>query len=147
VAYTKKLSAFPETKSSLLNAGSCSFYDFLHLLKLVADDQKGFDAERIKKAFDSTKNYSGMIGPISFTPQNHCALDAEALVMVTIASARIRSRWGSFASGCERGARRRGVERKRADALRKIVTIDDSVAVAPRILRTDPSSRRHAWND
>jgi hypothetical protein len=96
VAYAKKLAADPDTKTGPLNAASCSFYDFLHLLKVVADDQKGFDSERLKKGFDSIRNYAGMIGPVSFTPENHCALNADAIAMVSIASGKDPRSMGFF---------------------------------------------------
>lgn len=86
VAYAKKVLTYPEAKTWEINAATSPFYDFLHLLRQVVDTEKKFDGERIKKAFDATKNYDGMNGRISFTPENHCALDASQVVMVTLVS-------------------------------------------------------------
>jgi len=56
------------------------------LLRQVVDTEKRFDTERIKKAFDATRNYDGMIGKISFSPENHCALTGDQMVMATLLS-------------------------------------------------------------
>ena len=86
VAYAKRVVTFPESKSWEINAAISPFYDYLHLLKQVVESEKRFDTERIKKAFDATKNYDGMIGTIAFTPENHCALTGDQMVMATLLS-------------------------------------------------------------
>lgn len=86
VAYAKRVVTFPESKFWEINAAISPFYDYLHLLKQVVDTEKRFDAERIKKAFDATRNYDGMIGKISFSPENHCALTGDQMVMATLLS-------------------------------------------------------------
>lgn len=86
VAYAQKVLTYPEAKTWEINAAISPFYDYLQLLKVMVESEKRFDTERIKKAFDATKKYDGMIGRISFTPENHCALDASQIVMVTLLS-------------------------------------------------------------
>ncbi|MDR3453416.1 MAG: ABC transporter substrate-binding protein [Rhodoferax sp.] len=86
VAYAKRVVTFPESKEWEINAVISPFYDYLHLLRQVVDTEKKFDTERIKHAFDSTKGYSGMIGSISFSPENHCALTSDQMVMATLLS-------------------------------------------------------------
>jgi branched-chain amino acid transport system substrate-binding protein len=86
VAHAKKVLTFPESKQWEINAAISPFYDFLHLLKTVVDAEKRFDTERIKAAFDSVRDYDGMIGRISFTPDNHCALTGDQMVMATLVS-------------------------------------------------------------
>ena len=86
VAYAKRVVTFPEAKFWEINAAISPFYDYLHLLKQVVETEKRFDTERIKKAFDATRNYDGMIGSISFTPENHCALTGDQMVMATLLS-------------------------------------------------------------
>jgi len=86
VAYAKRVVTFPESKFWEINAAISPFYDYLHLLKQVVESEKRFDTERIKKAFDATKNYPGMIGSISFTAENHCALTGDQMVMATLLS-------------------------------------------------------------
>lgn len=86
VAHAKKVLAYAESKTWEINAATSVFYDFLHLLRQVVNDEKRFDTERIKKAFDATKNYPGMNGNIAFTPENHCAIDPDEVVMVSILS-------------------------------------------------------------
>ena len=86
VAHAKRVVTFPEAKFWEINAAISPFYDYLHLLKQVVESEKRFDTERIKKAFDATKNYDGLIGSISFTPENHCALTGDQMVMATLLS-------------------------------------------------------------
>ncbi len=86
IAYAKRVVTFPESKFWEINAAISPFYDYLHLLKQVVESEKRFDVERIKKAFDATRNYPGMIGNISFTPENHCALTGDQMVMATLLS-------------------------------------------------------------
>ena len=86
VAYAKRVVTFPESKFWEINAAISPFYDYLHLLRQVVDTEKRFDTERIKKAFDATRNYDGMIGKISFSPENHCALTGDQMVMATLLS-------------------------------------------------------------
>lgn len=86
VAHAKRVVTFPEAKFWEINAAISPFYDYLHLLKQVVESEKRFDSERIKKAFDATKNYDGLIGSISFTPENHCALTGDQMVMATLLS-------------------------------------------------------------
>ena len=96
IAHAKKIMTFPEAKAWEINAAISPFYDYLHLLKLVVEAEKRFDTERIKKAFDAVKNYPGMIGNISFTPENHCALDASQVVMATVLSGKDPKAMGCF---------------------------------------------------
>ena len=86
VAYAKRVVTFPESRQWEINAAISPFYDYLHLLTKVVNEEKRFDSERIKKAFDTVKNYPGMIGSISFTPENHCALTGDQMVMATLLS-------------------------------------------------------------
>ncbi len=86
LAHAKKVLTYPEAKAWEINAAISPFYDFLHLLKVVIEAEKRYDTERVKQAFDSVKNYNGMIGRISFTPENHCALTGDQMVMATLAS-------------------------------------------------------------
>jgi ABC-type branched-subunit amino acid transport system substrate-binding protein len=86
VAYAKRVVTFPESKQWEINAAISPFYDYLHLLKQVVEADKRFDTEGIKKAFDSVKGYPGMIGSISFSPENHCALTGDQMVMATLLS-------------------------------------------------------------
>lgn len=96
VAYAKRVVTYPESKFWEINAAISPFYDYLHLLKAVVDSEKRFDTERIKKAFDGTRNYAGMIGSISFTPENHCALTGDQMVMATLLSGKDPRSMGVF---------------------------------------------------
>jgi branched-chain amino acid transport system substrate-binding protein len=96
LAHAKRVVTFPEAKQWEINAAISPFYDFLHLLKVVVDAEKRFDTERIKAAFDATRNYKGMIGNISFTPENHCALTGDQMVMATLISGRDPKAMGVF---------------------------------------------------
>lgn len=96
VAHAKKVLAFPEAKAWEINAAISPFYDFLHLLKRVVEAEKKFDTERVRQAFDAVKGYDGMIGRISFTPDNHCALTGDQMVMATLVSGRDPRSMGVF---------------------------------------------------
>lgn len=96
IAHAKKVLTYPEAKTWEINAAISPFYDFLHMLRTVVNAEKRFDTERIKKAFDSTKNYDGMIGRISFTAENHCALTGDQMVMATLASGHDARSMGVF---------------------------------------------------
>ncbi len=96
VAHAKKVVTFPEAKTWEINAAISPFYDFLHLLKKVVDAEKKFDTERVKAAFDAVKGYDGMIGRIAFTPDNHCALTGDQMVMATLSSGRDPRSMGVF---------------------------------------------------
>jgi len=96
VAHAKKVVTFPEAKTWEINAAISPFYDFLHLLKRVVEAEKKFDTERVKAAFDAVKDYDAMIGRITFTPDNHCALTGDQMVMATLASGRDPRSMGVF---------------------------------------------------
>ena len=96
LAYAKKVLTYPEAKTWEINAAISPFYDFLHLLKKVVEAEKRFDGEAIKRAFDATRDYPGMIGNISFSAENHCALTAEQLAMVSVASGKDPKSLGVF---------------------------------------------------
>ncbi|HEY1964671.1 MAG TPA: ABC transporter substrate-binding protein, partial [Acidobacteriaceae bacterium] len=95
-AYAKKLAAYPEVKGQEPNAVVSPFYDFLHVLKTVSDSTKSVEPEVLKRGFDSLKNYQGMSGILSLTPENHCAIPDEAVTQVKIASARDPRSMGFF---------------------------------------------------
>jgi ABC-type branched-subunit amino acid transport system substrate-binding protein len=95
-AYAKKLAAYPEVKGQEPNAVVSPFYDFLHVLKTVSDSTKSVEPEVLKRGFDSLKNYQGMSGILSLTPENHCAIPDEAVTQVKIASARDARSMGFF---------------------------------------------------
>jgi branched-chain amino acid transport system substrate-binding protein len=87
-AYAKKLAAYPEVKGQEPNAVVSPFYDFLHVLKVVSDNLKSVDPIALKPGFDTLKNYHGMSGILSLSPENHCALPDDSVTLVKIASAR-----------------------------------------------------------
>jgi len=72
------------------------FYDFIHMLKLVIDDQKDFDVEKTKAAMDNVKGYEGLLGTFNFTPKQHCGLDDSAIVIAEVASVRDEKANGLF---------------------------------------------------
>lgn len=86
VEHAKKVLAYPEAKTWEINAATSAFYDYLHLLRIVVNDEKRFDAELVKKAFDATKNHAGINGKVAFSAQNHCSADPKEVVMVSVLS-------------------------------------------------------------
>jgi ABC-type branched-subunit amino acid transport system substrate-binding protein len=96
MAYAKKLAAYPEVKGQEPNAVVSPFYDFLHVLKMVSDSTKSLEPTALKRGFDTLKNYRGISGTLSITPENHCAIPDEAVTLVKIASARDARSMGFF---------------------------------------------------
>jgi ABC-type branched-subunit amino acid transport system substrate-binding protein len=87
-AYAKKLAGYPEVKGQEPNAVVSPFYDFLHVLKLVAENVKSVDPVALKRGFDGLKDYRGISGNLSFTPADHSAVPDDAVAFVKISSSR-----------------------------------------------------------
>ncbi|MGC3975646.1 MAG: ABC transporter substrate-binding protein [Nitrospira sp.] len=85
-AFAAKLANYAEARPVLVNAAFSPHYDFLHLLAQVMNAEKTDDVDRIKAAMDSVKGYDGMLGKVSFSPENHCAIGADEMVMASVAS-------------------------------------------------------------
>jgi ABC-type branched-subunit amino acid transport system substrate-binding protein len=96
VAYVKKILSYPESKGQEPNAATSPFYDFLHVLKHVAEDQKSFDPDKLKQGFEQVRDYPGMFGKLSLSADNHCAVPADALAFVKLKSARDPRAMGCF---------------------------------------------------
>ena len=82
----RKLAQFSEARHVLVNAAFSPHYDFLHLLASVIGHEKTDDTARIKTALDAVRDYPGMLGKINFSPENHCAISADEMVMASVAS-------------------------------------------------------------
>lgn len=95
-AYVKKLQGYAEVKGQEPNAAVSPFYDFLHVLKLVAERAKSMDSDALKTGFESLKGYAGISGTLSLSAANHCALPDDAVTMVKVASARDPRSMGFF---------------------------------------------------
>ena len=92
----KKLQAYPEAKGSEPIVACAPFYDFLYVLKHVAEGEKSLDTAAVKRGMDAVKNFAGMQGTINFTPANHRALSTDALCMATVASGKSPKAMGAF---------------------------------------------------
>lgn len=86
-AYARKIATYPEARGVLVNAALSPHYDFLTLLSTIIAAERTDDVERIKAALDGVRNYPGMLGKINFSPDNHCAIGADEMVMASVASA------------------------------------------------------------
>ncbi|GGC87393.1 ABC transporter substrate-binding protein [Chelatococcus reniformis] len=95
-AYAKKLTAYPETRGSGAATASAPFYDFLYLLKEVVEAEKSFDTEKVKRALDSVQGFDGMLGKISFTPQNHTGISIDQISLGTALSGKDPRAMGVF---------------------------------------------------
>ena len=62
------------------------WYDFLKMIRQAAEDAGSLDSEKLKAAMDSFKDYNGLLGPITFTPDNHVGIGRDAMVMVKASS-------------------------------------------------------------
>jgi branched-chain amino acid transport system substrate-binding protein len=93
-AFAKKLHAYPEAEDGAAAVAAAPYYDFLHLLKAVVESEKSFDPPVIRRAFNATTGYQGLVGNYSFTPTKHTGLEQSALCMVTVLSLRDpRANW------------------------------------------------------
>jgi branched-chain amino acid transport system substrate-binding protein len=90
------LQGYAEVKGQEPNAAVSPFYDFLHVLKLVAERVKSLDSDALKTGFENLKGYAGISGTLSLTAANHCALPDDAVTMVKVASARDPRSMGFF---------------------------------------------------
>jgi len=95
-AYARKLATYPETRGSGAAVATAPYYDFLHLMKLAIEQEKSFDTDRVKRALDNVRDYDGMLGRISFTPQNHTAISSDQVSLGTVMSARDPRSLGVF---------------------------------------------------
>lgn len=95
-AYARKIMAHPDAKGAEVNAAGAPYYDFLHLLKQVIEQEKSFETERIKAGMDQVRNYASMLGTVNFTPDNHRGIGMGDLVMASITSAKDPRAMGIF---------------------------------------------------
>ena len=70
VEFAKKLTQFPEAKGFEVNVAAAPYYDFLYCLKAAIEAEKSFEPDAIKRGLDNLRNYKGLLGDISFTPDN-----------------------------------------------------------------------------
>ena len=96
MAYVKKLLTYPETKGQEPNAAISPFYDAIYVYKLAIEQTKSTDADKIKEAMETLKNYPGMVGSLNLSPENHCAISEEIMAWCKISSARDPRSMGAF---------------------------------------------------
>jgi len=95
-AFARKLEKYPEVKGMETAVVMSPYYDFLHLLKHVIEQEKSFEPEKIKRALDNVKGYDALVGKISFTPTNHTGIGPEELAMGTLISVKRQQAMGLF---------------------------------------------------
>ena len=80
-----------------VNVAAAPYYDFLHCLKAAIEAEKSFEPEAIKRGLDNLRNYKGLLGDISFTPDRHSGVGVKDVVLVSVASGQ-----NTRAMGCMR---------------------------------------------
>jgi len=95
-AYARKIMAHPDAKGAEVNAAGAPYYDFLHLLKQVIEQEKSFETANIKAGMDRVSNYPAMLGTVNFTPDNHRGIGVGDLAMASITSAKDPRAMGIF---------------------------------------------------
>ncbi len=95
-AFARKLATYPETKGAGAAVAAAPYYDYLHLLKVVIEQEKSFDTEKIKRALDNVKGYDGMLGKISFSATNHSGISVDQVGVGTVMSAKDPKSIGVF---------------------------------------------------
>ncbi len=77
--YVNRLRKQPKFDESGLS--SSPFYDMLYLLKQTIEQEKTFDADKIREALEKVSGYEGMNGTITFTPENRIGVAPEEVVV------------------------------------------------------------------
>ena len=95
-AFAKKLAQYSEVKGMETAVVMSPYYDFLHLLKAVIEQEKSFEPEKLKRALDNVKGFDALVGKISFTPENHTGLGPDELAMGTLISVKKPQAAGLF---------------------------------------------------
>jgi branched-chain amino acid transport system substrate-binding protein len=96
MAYLEKIRTKPGMAGREAIAMMAPFYDFLHAIKLVAEDQKSLDSDALKSGLDALVNYDGMLGRSSFSAANHSGLSADNIALAKLLSARDARAYGAF---------------------------------------------------
>jgi branched-chain amino acid transport system substrate-binding protein len=96
VAFAKRMTNYPEAKGNETPAACGPYYDFLFALKQVIESEKTFDVARLKVALDNLKDFDGLLGRSSFTPDNHCGLTIDSLAAVKMKSYKDARAMGVF---------------------------------------------------
>lgn len=96
VAFAKKLATFPEAKGSETAITMSPYYDFIHLLKHVIEQEKSFEPDKLKRALDNTKNYPGLLGKMSFSATDHTGIGPDEIAMGTLLSVKDPRSLGVF---------------------------------------------------
>src|SRR5262249_395124 len=96
LAYAKKLLTYPATKGQEPNAAVSPFYDPMYVYKWAIEQVKSTDPDKVKAAMETLKNFPGMVGPLSLSPENHCGISQENMAWCKISSARDPRAMGAF---------------------------------------------------
>ena len=96
VDFARKLAKYEIAKGAEVAVAHGPFYDFIHILKNVMEDQKSIDVEKVKRGMDNVSGYAGLLGTYSFSPKKHGGLDISALCVATAASVRDSRSMGLF---------------------------------------------------
>ena len=86
VEFARKLAQYPEAKGFEVNVAAAPYYDFVYLLKAAIESEKSFEPAAIKRHLDNLRGFKGMLGDISFTPENHSGIGTRDVVLVSVAS-------------------------------------------------------------
>ncbi|VTU33704.1 Leu/Ile/Val/Thr-binding protein precursor [Variovorax sp. SRS16] len=88
IALAKKLQAASGVKGIEAYVAGTPHYDFLHLLKQVIEQEKSFDVDVVRKAFNATRGYKGAIGTLGFSETEHGGLSLNDITVSSVASSR-----------------------------------------------------------
>jgi branched-chain amino acid transport system substrate-binding protein len=96
VEYAKKVAKYPEAKGSECNVMAAPYYDFLHILKHVIEEEKTFDTAAVKRGLDNVKGYKSILGTVNLSPTNHSAISIDDMTLATIVSGKDPRSLGPF---------------------------------------------------
>jgi ABC-type branched-subunit amino acid transport system substrate-binding protein len=74
----------PDSGASKFSVATSGYYDFLHILKNVVESVKSFDYAKVRKGLEGVKDYDGVLGKISFSPNSHLGISPDDFGMGVI---------------------------------------------------------------
>lgn len=87
-ALSKKLQQVPTAKGIEAFIAGTPHYDFLHLIKHVAEQEKSLEIEKLRRALNNLRDYPALLGRLSFTETNHAGVPMSDLTLASVASGR-----------------------------------------------------------
>jgi hypothetical protein len=89
LAWAKKLAAQPDVGSNVYLAAISPYYDFMYLLKHAIESSKSFAYDRVKKALDSTRDFDGILGKLTFSSSDHHGISEDSVTLAKVTDPKV----------------------------------------------------------